>query len=77
MSDGEVDSFSKLREEVKKEKDKTDHKQIVFDPFERKSKANYKKKKEEIKYGENKRGHLLPEDPDEWDDGDWEAYYGS
>ena len=51
--------------------------QFNFDPFERKALANYKKKKEEMKHGGHKRGRQLPVDQEEWDDEDWESYYGA
>lgn len=77
MSEEELDSFDKLREEVKKDgKDKTNHKKVNFDPFERMALADYKKKKKEMKRGGHKRGNQLPVDQEEWDDEDWESYYG-
>lgn len=75
MSEEDIDPFENLREERKKEKDKTDHRVVNFDPFERKANADYKKKKEEIKHGGHKRGRYLPSDQEDWDDEDWELFY--
>lgn len=75
MSEEDIDPFENLREERKKEKDKTDHRVVNFDPFERKANADYKKKKEEIKHGGHKRGRSLPSDQEDWDDEDWELFY--
>ena len=74
MSDDDLeDSFSKLREEVKKVKDRPIHKNQSIDPLERKLKASFKKKKNQ-KVSERKC-NTLPEDENEWDEDDWERYY--
>lgn len=74
MSEDDLDdSFSKLREEVKKVKDKTVHKKQTIDPLERKLKASFKKKKKEKV--SDKKHSSLPENEDDWDEDDWERYY--